>query len=192
MSLSVFAGSSQLVFINLWESGVNAAALALAVATVNLRLLIYGASLRPYLGQPPSRIQGLVRGYFLTDESYSVSMAHFLTAKNLKNAAFYYLGAAGPTYFGWQIAGIFGYLLGAFIPRSLPFSMAIPMVFLALLVSVVKSGKALKCQMAFAAVSAGLAAVAFRNLLPPGMGIIAAVFIGAASGMLLLRFSGER
>jgi predicted branched-subunit amino acid permease len=82
---------------------------------------------------------GLVMGRLLTDESYSISMANFLKTLNLRFTTFYYLGAAGPTYFGWQITGILGYLGGTFLPQILPFKMAIPMVFLTLLISVLKA-----------------------------------------------------
>jgi predicted branched-subunit amino acid permease len=190
MSLTIFAGSSQLVFINLWESGINVVALALTVATVNLRLLIYGSSLVPHVGPAPNIINGLIRGYFLTDESYSISMAHFIRGGGEKKAipVFFYLGAAGPTYFGWQLVGPIGYLLGTFLPQSLPFSMAIPMVFLALLISVLTASKKRRNPKIVAAIASGLYAIVLKNALPPGIGIILAIFIGMGVGLLVLHF----
>ncbi|MDR2352954.1 MAG: AzlC family ABC transporter permease, partial [Deltaproteobacteria bacterium] len=57
MSLGIFAGSAQLVFLELWENGVNLIALVLTVIAVNLRLLIYGSSLAPKLGPAKSKFQ---------------------------------------------------------------------------------------------------------------------------------------
>jgi predicted branched-subunit amino acid permease len=44
MSLTIFLGSAQLVFLRLRDAGVSVFVLALTVSAVNLRLLIYGSS----------------------------------------------------------------------------------------------------------------------------------------------------
>ncbi|MDR2350809.1 MAG: AzlC family ABC transporter permease [Deltaproteobacteria bacterium] len=191
MSLAIFAGSAQLVFLNLWENGVGFLALVLAVAAVNLRLLIYGSSISPFLGPAPSTLPGLVRSYFLIDESYSVSMAHFLAGGKCPNRVWFYLGAAGPVWFGWQTMGIAGYFAGSVLPRTLPFEMAIPMVFLALLASVFKAGSGKTTAKLAAVFASGLSAALLEPPLPPGTGIIAGVFAGVLAGIAVLRFGGS-
>jgi predicted branched-subunit amino acid permease len=189
MSLGIFAGSAQLVFLNLWNEGVNVLALCLTVCAVNLRLVIYSSSLAPSLGPPPTRLSGFVRGYFLTDESYAISMAHFLREGFSRNPAWFFLGAAGPTWSGWQVMTATGYLAGAFLPESLPFAMAIPMVFLALFISVMKSSSGRLIAKTAAGLSAGLAVIVFREA-PFNMGLILAILTGVAAGTLVAKAGG--
>ncbi|MDR2461282.1 MAG: AzlC family ABC transporter permease [Deltaproteobacteria bacterium] len=182
MSLTIFAGSAQLIFLNLWEDGVNIFALALTIVTVNLRLLIYGSSLVTHLDKPQNLFWGLVRAYFLTDESYSISMANFLR-KKWQNATFFYLGTALPTWLGWQCMGIMGYFLGTFLPETVPLEMAIPMVFLTLLISVVRASASRRAPKLIAGIAAGFAAI-FLAKLPLGLGLIAAITIGVTVGVV--------
>jgi predicted branched-subunit amino acid permease len=191
MSLGIFAGSAQLVFLNLWNEGVNALALVLTVWAVNLRLVIYGASLAPGLGPPGSLASGLARGYFLTDESYSISMAAFLKEGFSRSPAWFFLGAAGPTWSGWQAMTALGYAAGSFLPETLPFAMAIPMVFLALLISVFKSTSGGRLPKALAGLTAGAGAVIFRGA-PFSLGLILAILAGVAVGALVSRAGSGR
>src|SRR5690606_41986473 len=53
----VFAGLSQMVALEVWPADMTAAAiagLALVVATVNARMLLFGAGLRSWLGPLPA------------------------------------------------------------------------------------------------------------------------------------------
>ncbi|MDR2611617.1 MAG: AzlC family ABC transporter permease [Deltaproteobacteria bacterium] len=186
MSLGIFAGSAQLVFLNLWNEGVNALALALTVCAVNLRLVIYGSSLAPHLGPPGSAIAGMARGYFLTDESYAISMANFLKDGFSRNPAWFFLGSAAPTWTGWQIMTATGWLAGSLLPEGLPFAMAIPMVFLALFISVLRSSARRRLSKIAAALGAGAGVALFRDA-PLNLGLILAILAGVAAGILASR-----
>jgi predicted branched-subunit amino acid permease len=192
MSLMIFAGSAQLVFVNLYQEGVNALALILACLAVNLRLLIYASSLSSYLGPPKGFLSGLLRSYILTDESYAVSLSRFLRPGFGWPRAPFYLGASLPTWLGWQIMGLAGYLSASAMPKSLPLGMAIPMVFLALLVSLLKSAKRpdLAGKLA-AALAAGLAALALGDF-PLKLGLILAILIGVGAGLAISRAKAGR
>jgi predicted branched-subunit amino acid permease len=183
MSLGIFAGSAQLVFLNLWHDGVNLASLVLTVCAVNLRLVIYSSSLAPFVGPPETRASGLVRGYFLTDESYAISMASFLKEGFSRTPAWYFLGAAGPTWSGWQAMTAMGYLAGTVLPDSIPLAMAIPIVFLTLLISVMRSSRRRGTAKITAGLAAGLGVVIFREA-PFNMGLILAILTGVAAGVL--------
>jgi predicted branched-subunit amino acid permease len=190
MSLGIFAGAAQLVFLNLWNEGVNLLALALTVCAVNLRLVIYSSSLAPFFGPPETRAAGLARGYYLTDESYAISMAAFLREGFSRNPAWFFLGAAGPTWTGWQAMTAMGYLAGTFLPASVPFAMAIPMVFLALLISVLRSSKRRRLPRIAAGIAAGLGVVIFREA-PFNMGLILAILTGVAVGVIASKASRD-
>ncbi|MDR1167253.1 MAG: AzlC family ABC transporter permease [Deltaproteobacteria bacterium] len=184
MSLGIFAGSSQLVFLDLWRNGVNVMALVLTVTAVNLRLLIYGSSLAPHLGPASSKAMGIIRSYFLTDESYAISMASFLKPGFRNSPVPFYLGAAAPTWLGWQAMGLLGYFAGSLLPASLPFAMAIPMVFLTIYVAVLKASRSQRGIKIAVALSAGIAAILLRDI-PFQLGLIGAIFLGVGVGVAL-------
>ena len=73
-STIVFAGASQLAAINSLADGAGALVAVVAACTINLRLLLYSASLAPYLAKVPLR-RRLLMGYLLTDQAYAVSIA---------------------------------------------------------------------------------------------------------------------
>jgi predicted branched-subunit amino acid permease len=190
MSLTVFAGSSQLVFVGLWQDGANALALALTVALVNLRLLVYGSSLAPFLGRGEGLALRALRSYALTDESYALSLPSLLRPGFALRRTPFYLGCAFPTWLGWQLTGALGFLAGAALPESVPLRMAVPLVFLSLLISVLRAGTARPTPKAAAALASGLSALALAPL-PHGLGLVMAILIGAACGALATRAGGR-
>jgi predicted branched-subunit amino acid permease len=183
MSLTIFAGSAQLVFVNLWHDGVNLVALAATVILVNLRLLIYGSSIGPFLEEDKGLVMRLVRSYILTDESYAISLSNFIKPNFSYRRTFFFLGAGFPTWLGWQCMGITGFLAGAFLPESVPLHMAIPLIFLSLLLSMLKSGGNRLAPKIVAVLASGLSAVLLKPV-PYNLGLILAIFIGVAFGVL--------
>jgi predicted branched-subunit amino acid permease len=179
MSLFMFAGAAQLVFLNLWSHGAPLAALMAAGLVINLRLAMYSASLAPHLaGAGPLRRH--CAAYFLTDESYGASLGRFLSRRPQPESAFlFFLGTAGPCWLSWQAGGVAGYLAGALIPESAErlLGLAVPLIFLALLAPLVARGPRLT-----AALTAMAAAVAGAKL-PLNLGLIAAAILGPAAGL---------
>jgi predicted branched-subunit amino acid permease len=186
MSLAVFAGSAQLVFLNLWGQGASLAALIVTSLVVNLRLAMYSASLAPHLaGSGP--FQRLCAAYFLTDESFGTSLGRFLSPRpQPASALLFFLGSAGPCWLSWQIGGVAGYLAKAFIPAAAGrvLGLAGPLVFLALLAPLVARGPRLT-----AALTAMFAAVAGARL-PLNLGLVAAVVSGLLAGLAHRRIRG--
>lgn len=186
MSLLVFAGSAQLVFVKLWSAKTAWLAAAITCLVVNLRLMMYSASLKPYLG-PLSWPQKAAGAYCLTDESYALSLGRLMNPGLKPVAPFpYYIGAAMPTWLGWQLSGLSGYLAGSLLPPGIPFEFAVPLTFLALLLPLLISPAKLA-----AALTAGLAVMLARKL-PHNLGLIAAVAVGALSGWVWDHWRGGR
>jgi predicted branched-subunit amino acid permease len=186
MSLAVFAGASQLVFLNLWGQGAALPAIILACLVINLRLVMYSASLAPYLVRStPS--QRFCAAYFLTDESYGTSLGRFMSPRpQPASALFFFLGSASPCWLSWQTGGVAGYLAGAFIPEAAErvMALAVPLVFLALLAPLVTRGPRLT-----AAIAAMVAAVAGAGL-PLNLGLISAVAFGLLAGLAHRKIKG--
>ncbi len=177
MSLGVFAGSAQYIFLDLWGQAVSPAVLIITCLIINLRMGMYGASLRLYTG-PLNGPVGLAGVYLLTDEGYGSSVARFVSHKNFPYDYFYfYLGAALPTWLSWQSCSLAGFLAGSFLPESMPLDMAGYFVFLSLLLSMLAKGPKL------AAASVSLLTAVIGAAIPMKLGLILAVFTGVAAGL---------
>jgi predicted branched-subunit amino acid permease len=78
MNLMVYAGASQMVAMEAWPDRLTlttVVALALLVATVNARMLLFGAALRPWLGVLPAwQVYPLLQ--FTTDPGWLITMRY--------------------------------------------------------------------------------------------------------------------
>src|SRR3989339_364073 len=74
MDLLMFAGSAQLVMIEMWSSPIPVLAIGLAVLIVNMRYLLIGASLQPvFEGRPLwQKVLGM---HLVADENWAVTIA---------------------------------------------------------------------------------------------------------------------
>lgn len=177
MSLLMFAGASQLAAADVLIDGGSAVVAALAACTINLRMLLYSASLAPYLtGERLSR--RFVAAYLMTDQAYAVSIARWSDDSSPeaepRRRMPYYLGAALLLWLVWQVATVVGVLIGPVIPEGLPLDFAVALVFLVLLVPTLVSRPAVA-----AALAGGGGAVLAGEL---GAGSLA-VIVGAVSGI---------
>jgi predicted branched-subunit amino acid permease len=149
LSTIVFAGASQLAAADALADGASAAVAIIAACTINLRLMLYSASLAPHLALVPLR-QRLLIGYLLTDQAYAVSITRWTAeadaeaaggqpAPGLDRKLPYYFGAALTLWGNWQVCTVIGILIGSAVPESLPLDFAVPLVFLVLLVPAITS-----------------------------------------------------
>jgi predicted branched-subunit amino acid permease len=135
MNFWVYAGASQLVAMEVWPRHMTAAgiaALAFVVATVNARMLLFGAALRPWLGPLPAwQIYPLLQ--FTTDPGWIIMMRY--RAEGGNDAAVF-LGGAIAVLVAWTSATTGGYLAGALVSdaRALALDLVLPIFFTAMLV----------------------------------------------------------
>jgi 4-azaleucine resistance transporter AzlC len=107
-SALVFAGAAQLVALELWIEPLPVAALVTSVLVVNLRHLLMGPVLLPWLLPLPAwRAYGSL--YFLVDESWGVSVVEQRAGG--RDAAFL-LGAGGVIWLCFVSTSVVGRLAG--------------------------------------------------------------------------------
>ncbi len=178
MSVIVFAGSAQLVAAQL--IGANAPALLIIAAAfiVNLRFMMYSASLAPYLRQRPRWLSWL-GAYLLTDQAYAIAVSHFNQHPEAANKYWYYLGAGLTMWTTWQIGTLVGIALGTQIPAGWQLEFAIPLTFIALVVPGIKNKR-----FGAVAVTSGVVA-ALSALLPFKLGLVLSVLVGVGVGLWL-------
>lgn len=186
MSSIVFAGSAQFVTSQLVHELTPGFIIVLTIAVINLRHVLYSASLAPYVASLPMRWKALL-SYLLTDEAYAPTILHYEKEGLTPFSHWFWLGAGFSLWFIWQISTGLGIFLGAAIPESWSLDFALPLTFIAMVVPVLKSRPAV-----LAALSAGAVALA-ASTLPYKIGLILAALVGISVGTVLegKRSSGE-
>jgi 4-azaleucine resistance transporter AzlC len=175
MSSIVFAGSAQFVTAQLVSDAAPGLVIILTIAVVNLRHMLYSASLAPYLKNLSLKWKVLL-SYLLTDEAYAPSILDY-ERTGIKPASHWFLLGAGLALWSvWQVSTALGIFLGTAIPASWPLDFALPLTFIAMVVPALKNRP-----MIAAAVSAGLVAL-LANGLPFKLGLILAALTGIVVG----------
>jgi predicted branched-subunit amino acid permease len=180
MSLVVYAGASMLAATQLLAGGAPVVVVVLTALFINLRFMIYSASMRQHLASLPTGWR-VAAGYFLADNAYGLCIARFAEHPERPGKAGYYFGAALPVWFTWQATVGAGVLLGAGLPAQWRLDFAAPLAFIALTIPLLRDRA-----MVAAALAAAVTAVAAWSL-PMRLGIAIAALVGLATGMLFRR-----
>ncbi len=179
-STIVFAGASQLAAIDVLTNGGTAVVAALAACTINLRMVLYSASLAPYLTHETIPRRAVV-SYLMTDQAYVVSISHWAgtghdtSAPTRARRFAFYTGGALTLWGAWQVSTIVGALVGTSLPDSVPLTFAVPLVFLVLLIPTLSSRPSV--------VAAAVGGVVTVVGLETGVGSLS-VMVGALAGII--------
>ena len=184
MSSIVFAGSAQFVTAQLVHEAAPGLVIVLTIAVVNLRHMLYSASLAPYLASLSTRWKVLL-SYLLTDEAYAPTSIKYERDGATAERHWFLLGAGITLWTTWQISTAFGVYLGRSIPDSWSLDFALPVTFIAMVMPVLKNKPPVA-----AALSAGVVALV-ANSLPYKLGLILAAVVGIFVGTLLEKNQGE-
>ena len=137
MSSIIFAGASQIAFINLYTT-VSPIALITSVTAMNSRHLLYSISINNYL-QNLSMKWKLLLSYLLTDEAYAISVSYFNKNKNKNYLHFHLLGTGVTLFVSWQFSTFVGIFFGKTLPVYIDLSFIIPLSFIAIIIPMLKS-----------------------------------------------------
>ena len=182
MSSIVFAGSAQFITAQLVHEAAPGLVIVLTIAIVNLRHMLYSASMAPYIASLPTRWKAVL-SYLLTDEAYAPTILHYEKHGVTPYTHWFWLGAGCALWAFWQTSTAVGIFLGAAIPESWSLDFALPLTFIAMLVPVLRGRPAIA-----AALSAGVVALLAFSL-PYKLGLIVAALVGILVGTLLERIS---
>ncbi|MBQ4810306.1 AzlC family ABC transporter permease [Pseudoalteromonas luteoviolacea] len=178
MSLLVFAGSAQLVAIELMAKDVSFITLLITTFIISARHLLYGLSIRNKMVDKPLKWRGPI-AFFLTDELFAFSHHH--RAYRGKLRLVYALVAGGSFYLAWNLWTFFGIVAGQFLPdlTNLGLDFAIAAIFIALVVPGISNLPIL-----LACVVSGLSMLYFK-IIEFEFGLVAASLLGMTTGYLL-------
>ncbi len=178
MSSVVFAGSAQFIAAQMIGAGASVVVVIMVIFVVNLRHVLYSASLAPHVKHLKAPWKMLL-AYLMTDEAYAVAITHYDHASDATYKHWYYLGAGLTLWGTWQSSTALGILIGARLPPDWPLSFALPLTFIALIVPGLKD----RANVA-AAMVAGLVGLLALGL-PYRTGLLLAALCGIVTGMLI-------
>ncbi|PUU90322.1 MULTISPECIES: AzlC family ABC transporter permease [Halanaerobium] len=178
MSVFVFAGSAQLVAIEMIAAGAAVAAIIAMTFLVNLRHLLLSASLSLHLRNLPLYYYPFL-GFLVTDESFAVAMSKLESKKKKQR---YFLGLGFTAYLGW----VFSSAAGAFLTEFINFGsggaldFVLPAMFIVLLVMQISSRSEI-----IVAVFSGLLSLFFALTVEGSWNIILATVLAAFLGVYI-------
>src|SRR4051812_18873862 len=178
MNALVCAGAAQLVGLEVWTNPLalgTIVSIAALTLIVNARLILMGASLRPWLGPLPAW-QVYPPLLLTTDATWIVGMRY--RAEGGGDASIY-AGAGLALWALWTAAVVPGYLLGAFItdPARFGFDLTLPIFFVAMLVGLWRGRRR-----AIGWAVAGVVALAAAQLLAGWWFIVIGAVVGSIVG----------
>ena len=131
MSLSVFAGASQMMAAGMYASGASVIAMIVATFILNLRHVIMSTCVAERM--PKLRLwQKFVAGFGVTDESFAI----FTTEKKSNCTFWFFFGMITVTYSSWNVGTFIGVLASNLLPDIISASLGIALyaMFIGLLV----------------------------------------------------------
>ena len=180
MSFIVFAGASQLAATQLLGSFAPVAVVLLTVLFINLRFVMYSASMRTHLAGLPFRWR-LGLGYMLSDNAYALCITRYTQHPEEPDKHWYCLGVSLPVWLTWQVATILGVVAGASVPQAWKLEFAAPLAFVAMSVPLLRDRA-----MVAAALAAGITVIVAAGL-PMRLGLVLAAIAGISAGLITER-----
>jgi 4-azaleucine resistance transporter AzlC len=180
MPLVVFAGSVQLVAIELIASNASLATILFTAFIISSRHFLYGLALREKLSVLTPRWR-LSLGFLLTDELFALSGSQKSLLGPLR--LLYGLCAGASFYFCWLLWNIIGIFAGSYLPdlTTLGLDFAIAVTFIALVVPSITS-----LPIGITVLVSAVFSVVF-SLLGWQLGLVLASLLGMLAGYIAAR-----
>ena len=178
-SAIVFAGSAQFIALSMITTGASIPLIILTTFSVNLRHLLYSATLIKHVRHLPQKWR-IPLAFGLTDETFALLGRHYKNPSTSEFKHWYFLGSVLFFYSNWQLCTLMGIFFGRLIPgiQSWGLDFAMTVTFIGILVTCLKNSPVI-----ISALVSGLMALMLHEL-PNKIGLIIAVLIGICSGCL--------
>ena len=173
----VYAGSAQAVLLQFIQSNASLWVAILSGCVINLRLAVYSAAMAAKvrrLGKP----QRMLVAAFLVDNTFAFMQARERSHPHDKHLIAYYAGTTTVFWSGWLLFCAIGIFAGNVVPTSWQLDFAIPLSFIAIAATSIRT-----IPMGVSALVGGAASVLLFSL-PLKLGLIAACGVGLLAGLL--------
>lgn len=184
MSLSVFAGASQMMAAKMWGEAAGIAAIVLATFIINIRHIIMSTCVMQRMKGAPLWAR-LLGAFGVTDESFAI----FTSQDEDRCTPMYFFGLVTVTYSSWNIGTLLGALGADLLPDiiALSFGVALYAMFIAIMVPDIKGNLRLGLLVIFAALSN----LALGLVMDSGWAMIISTLLSAFIGVFFVELDGE-
>jgi 4-azaleucine resistance transporter AzlC len=180
MSFIIFAGSSQIAFVQLYTAGASPLVMISSVLAINSRHFLYSAVLAQYLNKL-NLYWKILLSYLMTDQAFSVSLSYFKKNQKKTFSHYHMLGSGFTLWLLWQISTLSGIVLGNVIPEALGLEFAIPLTFLSLIIAELKKYD----HLLIIIISGAISLVTYN--FPLKVYIILSAFVGLVAAFILTK-----
>jgi len=179
MSLFVFAGSAQFVALGLAASGTPWPMIVVTTFVVNLRHLLYSATMVPFYRNLP-QVWKMVLAFGLTDETFAVAVTRYGKPDGVTGKRYYNLGSMVFMYLNWNLCTLIGLTAGKTFPEISRWGLdfAMPATFIGIVIPYLVSRP-----MWAAVITAGTVSIAAQGL-PHKLGLMLAALAGVTAGVV--------
>ncbi|MBS3956722.1 MAG: AzlC family ABC transporter permease [Clostridiales bacterium] len=178
-SATALAGAGQFIALNLMQDGADVTAVIMATTVVNLRYVLFGATLSPYLRGMPLPQQALL-AFTLTDETFAVNVNDRRRALSTGASM---AGVGAVAWCGWVAGTAIGALAAGWIgdPSRWGVDFAMPAMFIALLIALAEERRHIAVAALAGVLAIALPALSNIGLPLPDSWIIVIASMGAAT-----------
>ncbi len=185
-SATALAGAGQFIALSVMKAGGSLAAVLAATTIVNLRYVLFGATMSPYLKGLTLPRQAIL-AFTLTDETFAVNIADHRQGLSTGTAM---AGVGFVAWCGWVLGTLIGASLGSLIgdPARFGVDFAMPAMFVALFVALAEDSRHVRIGIFAAVVALALPGLASLGI-PIGSSsfIVIASITGATVGAIVYR-----
>lgn len=174
----IVAGAAQFALIDLIDQNAPWTVAVATALVINLRFAMYSGALAPGFSEFPTRWK-LTLPFLMTDQAAVTALTEFDRNTDPVHRRWFYLGGAAPFALVWVVGTWLGIIFGADIPDSWQLGVAVPLIFVALVVPSVKN------RPAFVAALFGAAGALLAAPLPHSLNVIVGALAGVTAGLLV-------
>lgn len=179
MSVTVFAGASQMMAAGMYAQGAGLAAIVLTTFILNLRHIIMSTCVFNRMQGCPTAAR-LPLAFGVTDESFAI----FTTEREENCTPWFFLGLILSTYLSWNVGTLIGALVSDLLPPMLTASLGISLyaMFIGLLVPGLRGNRRLGLLVLLTAVCNLL----LTQVMDESWAMIASTLLGALCGVFFV------
>jgi 4-azaleucine resistance transporter AzlC len=185
-SATALAGAGQFIALDVIKAAGTVAAVLVATSVVNLRYVLFGSTLSPYLHRAPTGMQGIL-AFSLTDETFAVNITDLREGRaTLQSMA----GVGAIAWTGWVLGTAIGATGAGFIGDANRFGVqfAMPAMFTALFVALAEDARQVAIGLVGAAIVVGLPLLSSLGIgVSQGWYVVIASMLAATIGTAVFR-----
>jgi 4-azaleucine resistance transporter AzlC len=183
MSLSVFAGASQIMSVGMWAEGAGIIAIILATLIINLRHIIMSTCVMNRLGGA-SPLTRLLLAFGVTDESFAI----FTGVDEVRATPAFLFGVITVTYSSWNVGTLLGALGADLLPETL--TMAFGVALYAMFIAIITPDVSRNWRLLLLVILAALMNFALSLVLDSSWAMVISTLASALAGVFFVDLDG--